>query len=162
MAFEDSDRISMRSVWDIQKSISRRLLTWSGLSISVGLLLILLGNSFWKGFGIQAVAWGAIDAAIALIGLLLTNRRRSVCDSPEQMSQEARKLKRLLLVNFGLDFVYISIGIMLAYLRSEASWQGHGWGIIIQGSFLRSDKYKDQKLYMVYFHIGNVLPLVGE
>ena len=29
-------------------------------------------------------------------------------------------------------------------------------------SFLRSGKYKDQKLYMVYFHIENVLPLVGE
>ena len=126
----------MRSIWDLQTSISRRLLTWSVLSISVGLVLILLGNSFWKGFGIQAVAWGAIDAAIALLGILRTNRRRSAHYSPELMLQEASRLKRLLLVNFGLDFVYIAIGMALAYLRSEASWQGHGWGIVLQGSFL--------------------------
>ena len=83
----------MKPIWDIQTSISRRLLVWSLLSVSIGLVLVFLGNIFWKGFGIQAVVWGAIDAAIALAGILRTNRRRSVHDSPEQMSQEARKLK---------------------------------------------------------------------
>ena len=29
-------------------------------------------------------------------------------------------------------------------------------------SFLEGDKFRDQKLYMIYFHIEKVLPLVGE
>jgi len=142
----------MRSVWDLQTSISQRLLVWSGLSISAGLMLIFLGNSFWKGFGVQAAAWGGIDAAIALLSILRINRRRSIHGSPEHMSQEARKLKRLLLVNFRLDFAYIAIGIALAYLPSGASWQGHGWGIIIQGGFL---------LFFDFIHAQTVPPLVN-
>ncbi|MBD3181623.1 alpha/beta fold hydrolase [Candidatus Poribacteria bacterium] len=142
----------MKSIWDLQITISRRLLVWSGLSISAGLILILTGDSFWRGFGIQAAVWGAIDAAIALVGMFRTRRKRFTHDTRQQMSREARNLKRILLVNFGLDVIYMVVGAILVYFRSEAAWRGHGWGVIIQGGFL---------FFFDFIHAQSVPPAVN-
>ena len=55
-------------IWDFQDALTRRLLLWSALSIAAGGILLLAGDAFWRGFGLQAVVWGAIDAGIALFG----------------------------------------------------------------------------------------------
>lgn len=126
----------MELVWDLQISISRRLLLWSGISVLSGVALILLGNSFWQGFGIQATAWGMIDAVIALVGRQRASRKRAFSHSPDYLSKEARKLRRILWVNTGLDALYIIGGVTLAYVHGSIFWRGHGWGVVLQGSFL--------------------------
>lgn len=126
----------MELVWDLQISISRRLLLWSGISVLSGLALILLGNSFWQGFGIQATAWGMIDAVIALLGRQRASRKRAFSHSPDYLSKEARKLRRILLANTVLDVFYVFGGISLASVHGSIFWRGHGWGVVLQGSFL--------------------------
>jgi carboxylesterase len=126
----------MELLWELQISISRRLLLWSVISVLTGIALILLGNSFWQGFGIQATAWGIIDAAIALAGGRRALRKRAISHSSDQISREAHKLRRILWVNTGLDVLYIIGGVILAYVHGSIFWRGHGWGVVLQGSFL--------------------------
>jgi carboxylesterase len=129
------------NIWNFQISLSRRLLVWAAVSAAAGLVLIVSTAGFWDGFGIQALAWGAIDGLIAGFGLWMSRRRRkSLPDAgePERMEGESRKLRRTLWINTGLDILYIAGGIVLAATlgSSNPAWRGHSWGIILQGAFL--------------------------
>ena len=128
----------MMSIWNLQIKISNRLLIWSGLSILTGIILLFSSDPFWKGFGIQSAIWGAIDGGIAIAGRYNTRKKRSISISPEQLAKEAKKLRSILLLNTGLDVLYIIFGILLAFVFSSKSffWQGNGYGIILQGIFL--------------------------
>lgn len=127
------------SIWDLQRLILARLLSWSRFSFIAGLGLLHLG-SFWRGVGQQAIGWGAIDALIAVIAGHSINRRMvgPEAAAPEVQRREARNLQRILWLNTGLDVLYVLGGLWLAYRRGAANpkWRGHGWGIIIQGGFL--------------------------
>jgi carboxylesterase len=149
------------NIWKFQISLSKRLLIWAAGSTLAGLVLVVFTSGFWNGFGIQALAWGVIDALIAVFGLWMSRRRRrSVPDAEDpalteegvrpsgarpsgvrpsgvQLS-ENRKLRRTLWINTGLDLLYITGGIVLAATlgRGNPAWRGHGWGIILQGAFL--------------------------
>jgi len=70
------------TVWDVYRTITRRLLVWSGLSVGVGSVLFLTGVPVLRGFGIQAAAWGAVDAAIAVLGARAARRRRAGMADP--------------------------------------------------------------------------------
>lgn len=127
-------------IWDFQDVLSRRLLLWSALSIIAGALLVAFGASaWWHGFGVQALAWGAIDAAIALFGQLSARKRRAAgLGGPETFAREARNLRRLLWVNTGLDVLYLAGGVAL--IRTMGAQNpfaaGSGWGVVVQGGFL--------------------------
>lgn len=121
-------------IWAYELALGTRLLGWSVLSISCGLLLLLLPGSsnLQQAFAVQAVAWGAIDAVIALAG------RRTAARRPRPPAAEAKHLRRLLWLNTALDFVYIAVGLYLVFAlgREDAAWRGHGWGVLVQGAFL--------------------------
>jgi len=128
-------------IWKFQRTLSRRLLLWAAGSILLGLVLILTSGAFWQGFGIQALAWGAIDGLIAGFGARFSRRRRNrLADpaDPQLLEGESRKLRRTLFVNTALDVLYIAGGITLSATMGaeDPAWHGHGWGIIIQGAFL--------------------------
>jgi hypothetical protein len=128
------------NVWELQRGVSRRLLVWSGVSVAGGIALLFAGP-FWMGVGIEAVAWGVVDAAIALIGGWVARRRRARladADGAEVLAREARGLRRLLLINTGLDVLYVAGGVALALTLGADNlfWRGNGWGIVIQGGFL--------------------------
>lgn len=127
-------------IWDYQDVLSRRLLLWSALSIIVGALLVAFGASaWWRGFGVQALAWGAIDAAIALGGQLSARKRRAAGPGgPAAFAREARNLRRILWINTGLDVLYLAGGTALVYTlgAQNAFAAGSGWGVIVQGGFL--------------------------
>ena len=129
------------NIWKFQASLSKRLLIWAAGSALAGLSLVVVTPGFWKGFGIQTLAWGVIDALIAVFGLWMSRRRRRTvpdAESPQLMERESRKLRRTLWINTALDPLYIAGGIVLAATlgRSNPYWAGHGWGIILQGTFL--------------------------
>ena len=131
----------MGTIWDLNKTLTRRLLWWAIGSILTGLGLLLWGDPFWSGFGIQALAWGAIDAIIALAGRWASQRRYNACPDPKAadvLDQEARRLRRLLWINTALDVLYVAGGLTLALTcgATDAAWKGHGWGIVAQGGFL--------------------------
>jgi hypothetical protein len=128
------------NAWELQRRVSRRLLVWSGLSVAAGIALLFAGP-FWVGVGIEAVAWGVVDAAIALLGGWVARRRRARLpdpDAPDVLDREARSLRRLLLINTGLDVLYVVGGVALALTLGADNlfWRGNGWGIVIQGGFL--------------------------
>ena len=131
-------------VWQFNRMLTRRLLLWSAGSIAAGSALMALGDPFWRSFGVQAVGWGAIDAAIAVAGRRGSERKQpAVAANPGLAAVEKDKLARLLWLNAGLDVLYILGGLILARgirrapaHRPAAERRGHGWGIVTQGAFL--------------------------
>jgi hypothetical protein len=115
-------------------TVTRRLLGWSALSIASGLPLAASHKPLLRGLGQQFIAWGAIDGAIALASRWSQHRQ----GAPAETAQQIAKLRRLLLVNAGLDVFYVAGGLALALRRGpdDPYWRGVGLGIVVQGGFL--------------------------
>ncbi len=120
------------AVWKFESDLTKRLLLWSILSLLFGLYVWFATNDFGRGFGIQAVVWGAVDGLIVIIGQVTAARRKSTTDP----TREADVIRRILWVNFGLDLFYILGGVWLLFSWQGDFWQGTGWGIVLQGAFL--------------------------
>ena len=78
---------------------------------------------------------------LAVVSIVLTpTPARSADDpqAPEITARESRNLRRLLLVNAGLDVGYMAAGSALARTKgqNDPGWRGHGIGILLQGAFL--------------------------
>jgi len=117
------------------------LLGWGLLSVTTGFALQLNPKPFWKQFGIQALLWGAIDAALALFGIVSTDKKGEryalgeLGTTDEQ--KEARTFYRILLINTGLDVGYVGLGAWLMQrFKARADRRGMGLGILIQGLWL--------------------------
>ncbi|GAB4163090.1 MAG: hypothetical protein Fur0021_37930 [Candidatus Promineifilaceae bacterium] len=120
-----------------QEMLSQRLLRWGQLNVALGMALWLSGRPFWRGFGSQAVGWGAVNAGIALWGRR-SNRKKEKdlqANTPAALAKEAAGLRRLLGINAALDVLYIVGGLRVVHSGGE-KWRGHGWGIVFQGGFL--------------------------
>lgn len=111
-----------------------KLLAWAALSVTVGTALLALlrvrraESPLLLHFGIQAVAWGIVDAAIALWarqGLALRDVASAV------------SLDRFVWFNIGLDVGYVGVGATLAILGARAvqrpGLMGAGLGVVVQG-----------------------------
>ena len=117
------------------------LLGWGLLSVIAGFALQLNPKPFWKQFGIQALLWGAIDAALALFGIIGADKKgkRYVFGElgPTDEQKEARSFYRILLINTGLDVGYVALGAWLMQrFKTRADRRGMGLGILIQGLWL--------------------------
>jgi hypothetical protein len=118
-------------VWKFESDLTNRLLVWSALSLLCGLYLWFATNEFGRGFGIQAAAWGLVDAVIAVFGARSAAQREFTADP----KNEALFIRRVLWFNFGLDILYV-IGGGFISMWGGLFWQGTGWGIVVQGLFL--------------------------
>lgn len=125
-------------IWDFERLVSRRLLLWAVPSILAGAGLILFGGDFWRAFGVQSLAWGAVDALIAWFGLRRLRNQDALTSSFSEEAQEASRMRKILWINNALDVLYVAGGSALVYFlgRESTFWQGTGWGIILQGTFL--------------------------
>ncbi|MEN3026779.1 MAG: hypothetical protein ABDH31_03605 [Chlorobiota bacterium] len=119
-----------------QERIGQVLGTWAIGSVGVGLYQTLSGGTFVRFMGYQNVAWGAIDGAIALYGLWDQGRKRRADPSSINWRREREAFARRLLINAGLDLLYISVGAFLLARGKDERWRGTGAGILLQGSFL--------------------------
>lgn len=114
-----------------------RLIVWGGASLLVGSALLGLmrvrrhRSALLDHFGIQTMAWGAIDLALAAAGL----RRLELRDLAG-----ATRLDRFLWLNIGLDVGYVLVGITLLVvgwrLARRMGLVGAGMAVIVQGSAL--------------------------
>ncbi len=122
-----------------QQNLSLRLLAWAILSIVSGLFMLRRGK-FWRGVGTQFIAWGAIDAMIAIGGQVASeNRLKNTLpeDLPERIEKDKQNMKVALWVNTGLDVLYMVGGIRwMDSRRDEENQRGNGIGVLIQGTFL--------------------------
>lgn len=126
-------------IWERHETVARQLLWWSALSVGVGLALLVPEHAFVRGFGLQAIVWGLVDAAIAWIGSRKTRSRRAGLADPNEpvvVAGEARKLRNLLLFNAVLDVLYILGGGWWTQKAETEFGLGNAWGVIVQGAFL--------------------------
>lgn len=106
----------------VEQDLTRVLSAWAAGSVAVGAVLSLSPRT--RGFGRQTAAWGAVDGAIAYAGV--RGRRRKGPTDPA-------RLRRVLLVNAGLDVGYLALG---RRLRRTERWRGDGTAVLVQGAFL--------------------------
>lgn len=120
------------TIWQLKRRVGVQLAVWAILGCCVGLVLVTLPG-FWRGFGIQALVWGIIDLGIVAFGQFSLRRkqRRGVLPGVEFIN-----FRKVLLINAGLDVLYILTGVVILVLATSETAQGHGWGVIVQGGFL--------------------------
>ena len=106
----------------VERDLVRVLGRWSVGSVLVG--AVLSADPRTRGFGRQTAAWGAVDGAIALVGARRQAAGRTTAPA---------RLRRVLLVNAGLDVGYLATG---AWLLRRTPWRGDGAAVLVQGAFL--------------------------
>ena len=106
----------------VEERLTRVLGGWAVGSVVVGAVLSTSPRT--RGFGRQTAAWGAVDGAIALVGA-----RRRAAHGPT----DPARLRRVLLLNAGLDVGYLAAG---AALLRRARRRGDGAAVLVQGAFL--------------------------
>ena len=129
------------NIWQFQFKLTRRLLIWSFLSMTSGVFLQIKQRRFFSSMGLQFLAWGFIDALIAMIARRAANKREARLAQPladEVTARESRSLSNILWINTGLDIGYVIGGCVLALTKgkNKPGWRGHGIGIFLQGTFL--------------------------
>lgn len=126
-------------IWRLEQRIGRQLFAWGVMNIALGTLLLLAESPFLRGFGVQAIVWGTINAAIAAFGQSRLPRklhRLMRTEGLQASRKERRSLRRLLLINAGLDLLYIVAGLLVIALLPGPFAEGNGWGVIVQGAAL--------------------------
>ena len=106
----------------VEERLTQVLSAWAVGSMVTG--AVLSACPVTRGFGRQTAAWGAVDGAIAYAGR--RGRKRKGPTDPG-------RLRRILLLNAGLDLGYLAVGARLS--RTER-WHGDGLAVLVQGAFL--------------------------
>lgn len=144
-------KVKKINIWQYQYILARRLIWWGVLSFAFGVPLLFM-EKLLRGFGIQAIAWGLVDAGIAVGGSYLTTKRYKSHPDPsskEIADKESQKLQKLLWWMVPMDVIYILVGAILIFSwgRKDNWWLGTGIGVIVQGLFL---------LGFDWYHVKNV------
>ncbi len=113
----------MSEVDRLKHGIGKRLLTWSIISIIIGLILHFGSPStILGGIGLQALIWGAIDAIIALSIIY------------RQKEQSIEKIAKTVSVSIRFDIIFVIVGIIIILVFFQNPYfTGNGIGVIIQG-----------------------------
>jgi hypothetical protein len=125
---------------DAQKAHLWRVAGWGGASLIAGIGLLAGTDKNrhpgWRGFGIQAAAWGAINLGIVAWAFA------SGFDAPAGTLADALAAEdgygNILLVNLGLNMGYMAVGAALALAAGRGfahpdAVRGHGLGVVVQG-----------------------------
>ena len=112
-------------------SLTRVLAVLGASSVVIGgLVAVASSHPGRRAFGQQTAAWGAINLGIAGFGAWRSGSRPA----------RAAGLRRTLLVNAGLDVVYVAAGAHVAHHRTTfgsrvdpAAARGHGLAVVGQG-----------------------------
>jgi hypothetical protein len=128
-----------------------RVLAWGLGSVAVGSLLVALNapvvsegpkplfDPRWVlGFGVQSIAWGAVDVVIALLG---HQAQRPMPPTLKQALVEETTLGDVLWLNLGLDAGYVmagatAVGAAAWGINDGVDWASHGVGVAVQGAAL--------------------------
>jgi hypothetical protein len=108
---------------------------WGLASVALGSLALFSRNRALRQVGVQWLAWGAIEAALARAGQRAAMRH--IHAGAEDEARHARRFRAVLLAGAALDFVYVAAGLMLFRQAAGRSQRvGAGLGVLIQGLFL--------------------------
>jgi hypothetical protein len=127
--------VDHKSFFRFQRRALAVLLAWGLGSVAAGLALSWRGRGAVRQFGVQALAWGLIDALLAALGMRGATRKLAQPGRVDVVA-EARRFRTILAVNAGLDVGYVAVGAHFAYHGPSAERKGLGWGVLVQGLFL--------------------------
>ncbi|MDW8106556.1 MAG: hypothetical protein RMK45_03645 [Armatimonadota bacterium] len=120
-----------------QTRMMYQLLFWAGLSLGVGLSMMLSAREWVRSFGGMTAAWATVNILIALLALRGVHRKAKQPADAATVRQWARQLVRLLWINVGLDCLYILVGAgLIMWEPTNRMLNGFGWAVVIQGAFL--------------------------
>ncbi|MDX1675689.1 MAG: hypothetical protein R3314_12915, partial [Longimicrobiales bacterium] len=90
----------------------------------------------WRGFGVQAAAWGAIN--LGIVGWAFASGFDAPAGSLAGAIAAEDAYGNILLVNLGLNVGYMLVGGALAVaaghgIARPAAVRGHGLGVVVQG-----------------------------
>ena len=123
------------SFFYFQERVLSVLWRWGLASVAAGLPALIVRNAVVRQAGMQTIAWGAIDAALAFFGR--RGARERLRRGSNDALVQARRFRLIVLINAGLDVGYIVGGWRLVRgARGRAERAGMGLGIIVQGLFL--------------------------
>ena len=114
------------------------LASWGIANVVASIFLLFQRNPTRRYFGVQMLTWGVIDAIVAIRGQRGARIKSETEPSATQQRDDAQKLRRILLINVGLDIAYVISGwVMVRYGRKKNQMLvGTGLGFIPQGLFL--------------------------
>jgi hypothetical protein len=105
-------------------------------SVAAGIPMMTSDRPEIRAAGLQNVAWGAVDGAIALIALVATNNLKGEQNTAAHWADERVTSRRVFAINAGLDVLYIATGALLLALGKTEALRGTGAGVLVQGGFL--------------------------
>lgn len=128
----------MTDIYRFQRSLSRRLLIWGAASVVAGFLAgVFVPEPLIRGVALHAVAWGAVDSALAAWGFMKARKESRLYPDEYRDIHHRLRLRRILKVNTVLDVAYILGGVVLAVLFAGNPFLlGNGIGIVLQALFL--------------------------
>ncbi len=124
----------------------RRLGIWGLTNVIAGSALLAVGSPAvspleapppaLRGYGIQSMGWGAINLAIAGIGLVTASTDVDLTREEALVAEDDNA--KVLWVNVGLDVGYMMAGGALVAAGTSGAqpaldWMAHGAGIVTQG-----------------------------
>lgn len=123
--------------WEWQHRALGWLLGWGIGSTVVGAGMVTANDKLIRNVGMQAVAWGAIDALLAWNGQRSARTKAQTGTSDAEQQRDASRFQKIVAVNAGLDVGYMLGGWQLIRrVNGDLARRGTGWGIIVQGAFL--------------------------
>jgi hypothetical protein len=118
------------------------LATWGTANLISGIAGTLSAKEAgWKKFHQMNAIWGGINLGIAAAGYIGARREENITYSSTDALRRHKGIKRLFLINAGLDVLYIGTGTYLTehakHTSSDAAtYQGYGRSLILQGAGL--------------------------
>lgn len=122
----------------IQKTGMIVLSSWAGLNILTGIAGNFRFKNESKYFFQMNAAWNVVNLGIAAFGLAGVASAVLAVDSTYMLS-EMQNFDRILLINAGLDILYIATGSFLlrkGLNEKRSRFIGYGRSVILQGGFL--------------------------
>lgn len=115
--------------------------SWALLNLSSGAYGWATQTGHQKYFWQMNTAWNVVNAGIAGYALYSFSQMDLTSMADAEMWQSHRQIKRLYLINAGIDLLYIGTGAWLIHLAGKNEkrhdiYKGYGQSIILQGGFL--------------------------
>ena len=119
-----------------------RVLTgWGLLNAGSGIIgLLTTDNTEVKAFHTMNALWGMVNTGIGVLGILRAKKEGHLMLTDDQKYRAYKNVKRLYLINGGLDVLYMATGVVLHNkadgFKNPARGKGYGNSLIVQGAGL--------------------------
>lgn len=115
--------------------------SWAVINIATGAYGWSKFDGERKYFNQMNLFWNLVNLSIAGFAIINNSQTDLSIMSGDEMMNKHMGTERLLLINAGLDVLYIGTGILMSHYSSRSNaradlFKGYGNSIILQGSFL--------------------------